>query len=162
MKQLCSAIYITACLAALAGCDPGFVYVIPGAPSMLDNGQRYVVNVGGGVEARFHASVFTSSGTVHVQVINQSEDAIQFRFAPPEITFGAGRPVHEKRCEQHYAEDAIPIPRGKTIEVSCRFVVTEIEPGGYSSDYRSLHVELPGFSRNGAPLKIAATMQGKF
>jgi hypothetical protein len=48
------------------------------------------------------------------------------------------------------------------IEVSCRFVVNEIGPGGYSADYRNLHIDLPGFSRNGAPLKIAATMQGKF
>ena len=143
------------------GCDPGFNYVIPGAPANQRNGLLFVVRVADGVEARFNAGIFTSSGSVHVQVVNQSDDPIQFRFAPAEITFGGGKPVHEKRCVEDFPAEPITIHRGEMITVSCRFVVNEIGPGGYSSDYRYLHIALPGVSRNGAPLKVAATMEWK-
>ena len=65
---------------------------------------------------------------VHVQVVNQSDDPIQFRFAPAEITFGGGKPVHEKRCVEDFPAEPITIHRGEMITVSCRFVVNEIGP----------------------------------
>jgi len=152
------ALYLGLWLLVSPGCEPGFSYVVPGARTVHSNGLRSLVKVADGVEARFYASVVIKSGMIDVQILNQSEDRIEYRFADPEITYAGGKPLPETKCSNPSPDQPIALARGTMVAVTCRFVVKEIG-SGYIHDYRYLRIELPGFSRNGAPLKVAATME---
>jgi hypothetical protein len=157
-------------LLSLCGCDPGFTYVLPGAPRVNDDGARYVVDVGGGVLARFYSSVFIKSGHVEIEVLNQDKTPLTFTAASPIVSDADGRSLEVRGClfqketsptTRIDAPSGDEIGKGQSARIMCGFPV-EIRRSLFSSPYppQSKRVTFlqPGFSKAGRALDIHATM----
>jgi len=161
-------------LVAAAGCDPGFMYVLPGASQVTDNGSPgYVVKVRDGVEARLYSSVFTVNGHVQIEIVNRSAAPLSFVPTPPLLSKADGRAIEPVRCvftklisptesfEIHANE---VVANGQRVRIDCRFPV-ELIPGGcmpsYPPEVRRVSFSQPGVSQSGRALEIRATMQAE-
>lgn len=137
-------------------CDPALGYTLPGARTVQADGVRYVVDVGGGVEARFYANIFTIHGDTSVEVINGSPSAVTFQPTPTTLTDARGGSV-PAQCQLPTA--TVVLAQGQSVSVRCRFE-GRLAPMSlsYEPEFKSLTLVQPGFSQNGKALAIVAKM----
>jgi hypothetical protein len=146
------------CICACAtGCDPGLFYSIPGAKTVRADGVRYVVPLADGIEARFHASIFTIHGRTEVQVVNNSGSAVEFQSAPTVLVAGNGSPL-ATRCELP-GEQRVSIAVGQTLTIRCGFEA-RLRRFSYEPEFENLTLRQPGLSANGRQLQVVARMVG--
>lgn len=151
------------CVAACtAGCDPAMFYSIPGArvvraeSGRADEG-RYAVMVADGIEARFHASIFTIHGRTEVQVVNTSASSVEFQPTPTVLVAGNGSRV-PTTCDLPN-QQKLSVAAGRTLTVHCKFEVP-LRGFSYESEFRSVTLRQPGITVNGKAVDVVARMTG--
>ena len=156
MRGLFTLLYI---VTSASACDPVMYFSIPGAKTVRAgaDGGRYVLAIGDGIEARFHASVFTIHGHTEVQVVNNSEAAIEFAPTPTLLVAANGSRV-PAQCELP-GPQKVSIPKGQAVTVVCGFEA-RLRGFSYEPEFKALTVTQPGFSKGGKPLEIVARMSG--
>ncbi len=154
-------------LAVLAGCDPGFQYVLPGAARVNDDDRRYVVRLSPTVDVRFYGSVFIQEGWAEIEVLNRGTDPVYFERKPTIITNGAGTPVRPSSCMfQKWlspwtgidVQDRDLIEKGQRALIRCRFPVRVGRWSTYPPESKRVSFTQPGFVQSGRSLDIRATM----
>jgi hypothetical protein len=161
-----------AALLVLYGCDPGLSYQIAGATQVKDDGNRYVVDLGEGVLARFYSGVSITDGEVEIEVLNRADAPLSFVPAPPVVSNGEGKTLKPSNCmyqiltSQTTGMDAqanAVVAKGQRAKITCFFPVQL--RGGFFNPYpaRSKRVSFTqtGFSRAGRPLYVHAEMVAK-
>jgi hypothetical protein len=149
-------------LAACVSCDAALSYTLPGARTVQGadpRAPRYVVDVAEGVEARFHASTFTTDGRTEVQVMNSSPSAVTFRATPTLLKDSRGGSLRAD-CQLPREETTV-LAKGQSISIVCRFEARLRTMGfWYEPEFKSLTLEQPGFSQDGHALTVVAEMHG--
>jgi len=143
-------------LAACLACDPALGYTLPGARTVQADGVRYVVDLGGGVEARFYAGIFTIHGDTAVEVINGSPSAVTFQPTATTLTDARGGSV-PAQCQ--LPTTTVVLAQGQSVSVRCRFE-GRLAPLSlsYEPEFKNLTLVQRGFSQNGKALAIVAKM----
>jgi len=154
MKNLVALVFIVICATA---CDPILFYSIPGSRTPPAEDAWYAVPVTQGVEARFHAYIFTIHGQIDVQVVNNSPSTVAFRPTATVLVAGDGSQLPAK-CELPN-EPQVSIATGQTVTVRCTFEVP-LRGRTYEPPFKTLTVRQPGVSMDGKPLDIVAHMVG--
>jgi len=146
-------------LAACLSCDAALGYTLPGARTVQGDGPRYAVDVAEGIEARFHASTFTTEGRTEVQVINSSPSSVTFRATPTLLRDSRGGALRAD-CQLPREETTV-MAKGQSVSVKCRFEA-RLRPMSfwYEPEFKSLTLIQPGFSQSGRALTIVAQMRG--
>lgn len=132
-------------------------YSIPGAKTVRANGVRYVADIGDGIEARFYASAFTIHGHSEVQILNNSAATVDFEPTPTLIVAGNGARV-PVRC-QLPDQQKVSIRKGETVTVVCGFEA-RLRRFSYEPEFETLTLSQFGFSIDGKPLDVVASMRG--
>jgi hypothetical protein len=157
-------------LAFVTGCDPGFIYKVPGARELTGNGLRYEVDLGDGAVARFSGGAAMIDGYVFIEVLNQGDVPISVAPTPVLITDGNGQQIEPSYCSfrkdtwQRDLKDAQAseiIEKGHSVGIGCNFnpdCTCGLFPPYYPAHTTHVTVVQPGFSRSGRPLDIHATM----
>jgi hypothetical protein len=152
-------------LVALAGCDPGFVYMLPGAQRLADDGPiRYAVRADDDVLARFRASVFTVHGGVEVDVLNQGDTPLSFVPTATLIVYADGSRVEPRDCRfwklpaMGVSQGIEVIGNGQGERISCGFDIHVGFWRPYRPETARVSIRQPGFWRSGRPLEIHASM----
>lgn len=155
------AVAVLLLMLAVGACDPGWVYTLPDAKPLNDEGVRYSVEVGKGVRALFSASVFTSDGGARVEVVNESDEPVSFDLSPTIILDAAGQPVADKQCATPGLSAPTILRKGDRANIRCGFHVNPSNNHFFccNEGLRLLTLSQPGFSQSGRALPVKATMK---
>ena len=154
-----------ACVAAwalMAGCDPGWSYVVPSGRPVMADGLRYDLAGPSQTALRVYTSLFTSDLTVELEITNTGVSPL---VVPPRPLLsvlgreGIRLPRRDRDGTSTCLGRASPtgpvaLPSGQSCRIGTHFVVKP-DP----KELRTLTVTVGGFTRDGQPVTISIPLE---
>ncbi|MDX2092587.1 MAG: hypothetical protein SFX73_32280 [Kofleriaceae bacterium] len=147
-------------LLAVAGCDPGLSFTVPGAMVVMDQGREFELAGPSQTTLRAQASVFTVTLSVGLTIINSGDSPLTIRHASLEALNQDGAAIARKSggpepaCEHDAQAEEIVLPPGADCRLKGRF---EANPDDYRLD--TLTLLHAGVTRADVPIPISVVFE---